>query len=226
MKIIPRTDWGARYGAGAPVPRRPVRRVVVHHSAVPDVPEGASLTQVQHAIQGIERHHVETNKWSAIGYTFLIDQEGRVWEGRGYGQQGAHAGDAQVNQDSIGVCFLINGAVRPPTEHAWDAARDLIRDAIRRGQLAADYTLIGHRDVPRATTCPGPLVYAGLDRLRGLTLESDHLGRRVWSPSLRDYLIVSRYASDVDWSYVRLSEIARMPGYRAGSPLSRMPERP
>lgn len=42
--------------------------------------------------------------WDDIGYSFLIGEDGRVYEGRGWDRVGAHA--PQYNHVSIGVCFL------------------------------------------------------------------------------------------------------------------------
>ena len=45
----------------------------------------------------------------------------------------------------------------------------------------------------------------------------------VWSASLGDYLIVTRYVSDDDWSFVRASDLTRQPAIRGSARLSSMP---
>jgi peptidoglycan recognition protein len=224
MEQITRGEWGAQHGSGPEVPRRPVSRVVVHHSLSPDVLPGTAVDAVRRHIQAIERHHVRTNGWAAIGYNAIIDQDGRIWEGRGWGRAGAHAGNAAINQDSVGICFLIDGSRRDVSDAAWSAAREYIREGLRVGEIAPDYQVTGHRD-HRSTTCPGDRVYAELDRLRNLTTGTTEVGRRVWSPSL-GYIVVTRYVSDQDWSFVKIDELQRLSGVRAGAPLARFSDHP
>ena len=43
---------------------------------------------------------MNTNGWDDIGYNFLVGEDGRVYEGRGWYRQGAHA--LNFNSNSIG----------------------------------------------------------------------------------------------------------------------------
>lgn len=191
MTIITRSQWGASYGQGAAVPRRPVRGVVVHHAYRPNLTHGLSEAVVRGHVQTVERHHVITNGWAGIGYNFMIDQDGRIWEGRGWGRAGAHAGDAAINRDSVGICFLIDGQTCDPTEQAWRACEALIREGVRLGELAPDYLVTGHRD-HRSTTCPGERVYRQLDRLRGLKVVTPSLSIPAPPPLVLERIEVPR----------------------------------
>lgn len=51
----------------------------------------------------LQNYHMDSNGWWDIGYNFLIGGDGNVYEGRGWGVVGAHAGDSSVNSDSIGM---------------------------------------------------------------------------------------------------------------------------
>lgn len=161
MNIVTREQWGAEGGVGGWAPG-PKPYVVVHHTSAPDVPCGATLEQEKEAVRSIERHHVQVNGWMGIGYNFLGSQAGNVFEGRGWDRAGAHA--PGHNSDSMGYVFLIDGNLRDPTPAAVEAFREWCRTGIDGGHLAADFTLVGHRDV-RATDCPGDKVYGMMTEL-------------------------------------------------------------
>lgn len=119
-------------------PRTSTQRIIIHHSASPDVP--ASRIHSWHLARG----------WSGIGYHYVIRQNGIIERGRPEYLIGAHAGSGG-NPSSIGICLTGNFNVDPPEEAQIKALVWLIKDIWRR------YTrleLIGHRDV-MATDCPG-----------------------------------------------------------------------
>ena len=82
--IVPRSGWGADEEIVRAKPRSPrrVRLAVVHHTAGTN-----SYTRAQAAaiVRGIEVYHVQGNGWNDIGYNFLVDRFGTVYEGRGGG---------------------------------------------------------------------------------------------------------------------------------------------
>ena len=41
-------------------------------------------------MKGIQDYHMDDRDWWDIGYNFLIGQDGRIYEGRGFTVQGAH----------------------------------------------------------------------------------------------------------------------------------------
>lgn len=163
MQIIARATWGARFGRGSPDPGAE-GRVVIHHSQRPHLEAGATYGAEVQAIRGIEEFHVKTNGWDGIGYNFLVAPSGRVYEGRGWANKGAHAGPG-VNGTSIGICLLIDGERTSPSDRMIQAVRALITRGIRNGEISERYVLSGHRD-HMGTTCPGGKVYARLQDLR------------------------------------------------------------
>lgn len=107
--------------------------------------------------------------WSDIAYSFLVDDDGTVYEGRGYGIAGGHTqGD---NSTSHAICLLGNFDNRPPTRAALEAAGALAG----AGALRGAWTTItgGHRDAPGAqTACPGRYLYAQLGALRAIATDT------------------------------------------------------
>ncbi|MFB4307000.1 N-acetylmuramoyl-L-alanine amidase [Actinomadura sp. GTD37] len=140
MNIISRAEWGAR----APRARSTVtwgdrREVVVHYSEGP-------TTQTVRSIQDF--HMGPDRRWSDVGYNFLVDVQGRIYEGRGWLTVGAHAPDH--NSSGIGICMIgRDGDATPAAERSIRAIYD---EACRRA--GRSLAKLGHRDVYE-TSCPG-----------------------------------------------------------------------
>ena len=115
-RIVPRSGWKADEKIVRAAPRyAPVLRfAVVHHTA------GSSSYRPEESaaiVRGIELYHVKANGWNDIGYNFLVDRYGQVFEGRGGGMQrnviGAHA--AGFNSGSVGIAVLGTYSGKAPT---------------------------------------------------------------------------------------------------------------
>ncbi len=144
MDIISRARWGAR----APRSRSTVswsqrREFIVHYSEGP-------TTQ---SVRSIQDFHMDGRGWADIGYNFLVDVSGRIYEGRGWLVVGAHAPDH--NTSGIGVCMI--GRDGDSTAAAKRSIRWLYDEAVRRA--GRNLAKLGHRDV-YATSCPGNELYA------------------------------------------------------------------
>lgn len=150
MIIVSRDQWGARAPRSVTkVPPSRRRRFVVHYSA-------ASPDQTPKSIQ---TYHMDGRGWADIGYNWLVDEHGTIYEGRGWDVLGAHA--AGHNTESIGVCFI--GRDRPGTVDAGPQARAAVRWLYDQACARTGRTLTrtGHRDIG-ATACPGDELYAWL----------------------------------------------------------------
>src|SRR5438445_3670190 len=74
--IITRAQWGADESIGNRSREfAPLVKAIVHHTAIDETDPAAQ-------VRGIQRSHVLTNGWFDIGYNFLVDREGRIYEGR------------------------------------------------------------------------------------------------------------------------------------------------
>ncbi|NJM41636.1 MAG: N-acetylmuramoyl-L-alanine amidase [Anaerolineae bacterium] len=124
-----------------------LRTVVVHHSALP-LSDGPREIQI---------HHLKGKGYADIGYHFVIDAAGEMFEGRPLNVRGAHAGG--FNTGCVGICLLGNFEESAPTA-AQLTALEVLASALKR-QFGITH-LAGHRDFqPTATVCPG----AGLEPL-------------------------------------------------------------
>lgn len=161
VPVIDRASWGATGGTGASIGQ--VDEVVVHHFWRPSLPEVAPAETEAEMMRTVERTHVEDNGWDGFGYSFVIFQSGRVYEGRGWGQEGAHT--VGKNDQTIGIAFAIDGDQDAPTAEAWAAAEQLMRDGVSGGHLSEGASVTGHTDYAEKS-CPGENVYPQLQRLR------------------------------------------------------------
>jgi putative cell wall-binding protein len=189
-RIITRAEWGADETIGTHDRKfAPLVKAVVHHTAIDEVDPAAQ-------IRGIQRSHVQTNGWADIGYNFLVDREGRVYEGRwareyddgeihdgedGDGNLviGAHA--TSHNPGIVGIAVLGNYTSASLTAESLAAIVRLITWKFALHAIpangAAPYTLssgevqtfpniAGHGDVDPPTTCPGPHIHERLPAIR------------------------------------------------------------
>ncbi len=181
--IVPRASWGANESIrrAAPQYAPAVAFGLVHHTAGSN-----SYTPSQSAaiVRGIEVYHVKGNGWNDIGYNFLVDRYGQVFEGRFGGIDrnviGAHA--EGFNTGSFGVAVLgTYGSAAPPAV-AQRALANLLAWRLDIAHVDPLSTLTwasggnprfplgtpvflraisGHRDTG-FTTCPGSALYARL----------------------------------------------------------------
>ena len=99
MFFVDRNMWDAQPPRGgefdALTPWR-VKGVVIHHSGVENGPKGTA------AVHAFERHHLSKG-WDGIGYNWLVDETGTIFEGRGWEARGAAT--KGWNSKSISVCY-------------------------------------------------------------------------------------------------------------------------
>ncbi|MFJ8472157.1 peptidoglycan-binding protein [Kitasatospora sp. NPDC094011] len=149
VTIISRAQWGARAWNGTPnsVSLSSRTEYFIHY-------DGAnSINRTGNSVpQAIEAEH-RNQGWAGIGYNFVVDQAGNIFEGRGWGLQGAHCPGHNVS--GFGVQIAIGGD-QAPTDAALRAARALYDEACARtGRRLA---MKGHKD-GFATLCPGSRLY-------------------------------------------------------------------
>ena len=105
--IVPRAGWKAdeKIRRAGPSFAANLRIAIVHHTAGAN---GYTAAQAPAIVRAIELYHVKGNGWNDIGYNFLVDRFGTVYEGRYGGIErnvvGAHA--EGFNTGSFGVAVL------------------------------------------------------------------------------------------------------------------------
>jgi hypothetical protein len=147
MKHVSRETWGAKpppKGKFDKLNSSRVQGVVVHHSGVENGPKGSA------AVQAFERHHMGKG-WDGIGYNWLVDESGTIFEGRGWESRGA--GTKGWNSRSISVCYTGWGGNKPRDE-ALRALEAVVAGA--EAHFGKGMWVSTHRKKAKAgyTTCP------------------------------------------------------------------------
>jgi hypothetical protein len=126
-RIILRKSWGAneRIRRDDPDFAPLLLNAIVHHTAGT---AGSSPAQSAAIVRGIQTYHVLGNGWDDIGYNFLVDRFGQIFEGRYGGIErnviGAHA--QGFNTGSVGISVLGNYDGMALSPAARDAVSRLI----------------------------------------------------------------------------------------------------
>lgn len=94
--------------------------------------------------------------WDDIGYSFLVGQDGNVYEGRGWHHVGAHT--QGYNSRGFAASFMGNFMTHLPNAASMNAVKALIACGVQKGYISPSYHLYGHRDVG-STECPGDQLY-------------------------------------------------------------------
>ncbi|MCD7441706.1 N-acetylmuramoyl-L-alanine amidase [Streptomyces lincolnensis] len=186
-RIVTRRGWGAneKLRERKFVYTKKVKAAFVHHTASGN---GYRCAQAPSVIRGIYRYHVKSMGWRDIGYNFLVDKCGNIYEGRAGGVAkpvlGAHT--LGFNTNSMGIAVLgSHGATKPPAATvkaiarltAWKLGlhganprgKTYLKSGggnlYRKGKNVRLNVISGHRD-GFATECPGWQLYRKLDTTR------------------------------------------------------------
>jgi hypothetical protein len=224
-KIVLRSAWGAneRIRRGNPSYASRLLTTVVHHTAgaSPRTPaESAAI------VRGIQTYHVLGNGWNDIGYNFLVDRFGQVFEGRYGGIErnviGAHA--QGFNTGSVGIAVIGSyGGAAGASLAARDAVAKLIAwrlDVAHLDPLSRNQTtslgnprfrkglpiwlraVSGHKDTGY-TSCPGAGLYGQLGAI-SQTAAATGLPK-LYTPEVEGALgglvsFTSRLSSSLPWT--------------------------
>lgn len=181
-RLIRRSEWAARpYNCGSPDIQPYYRYLTLHHTAWP---VQQNLLASYKNMKDIQDFHIDGNKWCDIGYQFLMDQRGNLFQGRPFMDEskslasgpalviGAHVSNG--NTGNIGMSLM--GCFHPPENSATLNCLDkqnaaLLDSVVTMFAFLADTYQIspanirGHRDF-NSTSCPGDVNYALLDEIR------------------------------------------------------------
>lgn len=124
--------------------------LIVHHSSFYEADVRATMLEVQ-------RLHRDDRQWADIGYHFLIDIDGTIYEGRDLAARGVHT--MGHNTGSAGLCLLGDYRFVAPPQAQLEATVALCRWLV--AELAVTH-LAGHSQFNPSTLCPGAAL---LDRL-------------------------------------------------------------
>ncbi|QHT56333.1 hypothetical protein GXP71_09750 [Cellulomonas sp. H30R-01] len=202
--IITREGWGAAPQRCTLDVASTLLATVVHHTAGPNT--YSTVEQAMAQIRGDQQYHQDARGWCDIGYNFLVDKWGNIYEGRdNSGTQpviGVHAGG--FNTATVGISMLGDYSSITPSAGVQESVARLIawrmasyhRDPgstigyttlggensrYPAGTWLALPVVIGHRDVA-FTACPGERGYAVLGAIKQRA--RDLIGGQIVNPAL------------------------------------------
>ncbi|KAE8584873.1 hypothetical protein XENTR_v10021142 [Xenopus tropicalis] len=151
--ILTKAQWGGRAATCRTAMTTPVPYVIIHHTAGAHC---SSQTSCISQAKSIQNYHMNSNAWCDVGYSFLVGEDGNVYEGRGWNSVGAHA--PNYNSNSIGISVMGTYTNINPNTAAQNAVKNLISCGVTKGYIKSTYILKGHRNVG-STECPGNTFY-------------------------------------------------------------------
>jgi hypothetical protein len=197
-QIFSRAQWGADESMRD---KRSLRYYEVHAGFVHHTVNANdySRDEVPGILRSIYAYHTKSRGWSDVGYNFLVDRFGRIWEGRAGGVDrpvvGAHT--LGYNDYAFAMSAIGNFEQVKPSQamveaygalFAWKLSLHGVDASSTEQQVGSDTfpAINGHRDAD-STACPGKYLYARLDDIRSLAaaaqtgwegrdLDSDLLG--------------------------------------------------
>jgi hypothetical protein len=189
LQVLARSNWKAKStikSRTTPQPLSKIFRMTIHHSGEPAGISTTSKWGTSREILRIQRYHQREKGWADIGYHYIVDRAGRVWQGRPVSYQGAHArGDA--NRGNIGIVVLGN----------YSTGKQLLNKAQRDGlkllvlKLGQYFSipstrLYTHAEIlPGHTHCPGPKLTAYARTLRAELKRHQLAGAQLTSSARR-----------------------------------------
>ena len=225
--IISRAQWGADESLRTCSPDyvAKVKGAIVHHTVNTNT---YSADQAAGLVRGMYAYHVNGNGWCDIGYQFLVDRFGRLYEGRFGGDYknvvGAQA--AGFNMQSFGISSIANhdpgtsGAVAPSSAvltaigkligwKAWlngfDPSTSVSYTSAgstkwAEGTVVTKPRVSGHRDF-NLTTCPGDLMYSKLATVRSTATSTYTAGVSAASSEVAATSVVETYTRPAGTSF-------------------------
>lgn len=162
MSITSRAAWGARpLDRRARVQTAPAPTLEIHHTVTGDAP-------FLQRMRDVERYHMDTRGWSGPAYNMAAGvRPGERAEFRGW------AANSIANTRNVGKWSIVavgNFDTQGAPDSLLGNIAQIAAEGIRRGHLARDFRIIGHRD-EGDTACPGANLYPHLGRIRGRILE-------------------------------------------------------
>lgn len=161
--IVPRSQW-ARIGVARGndiYDMNGIRRITVHHDGMPPV-SLSSMRQVGQRIEQIRQSHVVGRGWADLGYHYVIDPSGRVWEGRNIRYQGAHVKDQ--NENNLGILVMGNFDQQSPTAAALTSLDSFLASQMQQYRISLGNVRTHRERAP--TACPGRNLQAYMIRTR------------------------------------------------------------
>lgn len=151
VAVIPRTRWTTAqpFLSREAIPMNGVSRITVHHDAIVNS-DVRSTDDAARRLNAIRKGHIGEG-WVDIGYHYIIDPQGRAWEGRTLRLQGAHV--RNQNEHNLGIMVMGNFDQQRPTPAALATLDLFVAEQMRRYAVPLS-RVFTHREIG-PSQCPG-----------------------------------------------------------------------
>lgn len=152
VSAMSRNSWGATAAVPAKMKAmNGVTRVTIHHEGSSKPNNDTTSAAVGKTLRLIQQQHRQRMGAGDIGYHFIIDRTGVIWQGRDWKYQGAHTSGA--NSNNLGIMLLGNFEMQQPTAQQLDSLTGLTVSLMKKYGLSKK-DIYGHSDFCN-TKCPG-----------------------------------------------------------------------
>ncbi len=203
--IMTREEWGANKPRCSFKEQPYYNMITIHHTATSN-----TYSDSYDIIKNIQKYHQQEKGWCDIGYNFLIDKEGRIFEGRPLWAIGAHV--ANHNVGNIGISLIGNFEKEAPSSKSIEALIELISWLVYKYNIPIG-SIKGHRDFSN-TLCPGKHLYRLIPLIKRKVASRTYgfgngFGKAVWWGIYSDYWSSDKsiWEKQVDDAFKTIKEI-------------------
>ncbi len=153
QSIVPVSAWGGTPADAAQAHRHTITHITLHHQGEPYQPG----TDPQQYLRNLQTWSRGTKHWLDIPYHYVIDLDGKIFEGRKID----YAGDTNTEYDPTGHALIEvvgNFEEVQPNQQQLDAVVRLMALLARKYGVTLDH-IASHRDFSKQTVCPGANLY-------------------------------------------------------------------
>jgi N-acetyl-anhydromuramyl-L-alanine amidase AmpD len=140
----------------------PVKCITIHHDGMSPF-TATDFSSCASRIELIRNGH-RGKGWADIGYHFVIDRSGRVWEGRDIRYQGAHVKDQ--NEGNLGILCVGNFDQQTPSMAQLAALDRHLRVCMLKYKVKSRQVLSHQEWASAHTACPGRNLQSKMDGIR------------------------------------------------------------
>ncbi len=159
--LMPRAAWTSRSPVGSKLNAMGgITRITVHHEGWKPVWFSDPKSTAER-LELIRESHLGRG-WADIGYHYVIDRAGRLWEGRSTRFQGAHVRDE--NEHNLAVMLLGNFDLQQPSDAQYTRLIDTLRK-LRQHHSVPVTRIYTHQEL-KPTACPGRALQPKMVSLR------------------------------------------------------------
>ncbi|MDP1676217.1 MAG: peptidoglycan recognition family protein [Bacteroidota bacterium] len=156
-QIISVQQWGGTPANDSLAKKHSITHITLHHQGEP-FPKGKDPIQYLRNLQSWSRRE---KKWIDIPYHYIIDLDGKIYEGRNIN----YAGDTNTEYDPAGHALIEvvgNFEEVEPNQEQLDATVSLMTLLAAKYNVPID-SIRGHKDYSSKTVCPGKNLYPYLE---------------------------------------------------------------